>query len=512
MAGKEPTICGIAGASLHPDEKVNANRLARYLLLGIEHRGTDATGCAWRMDTGGIVTQKRDVAASLFVKQLSVPRKAQTFICHTRYATQGHPIWPENNHPIQTQNLVGVHNGMVANDDSLFRRIGTDRRRGQVDSEAIFALLDYGVGVDKPGDVQALLPQVYGSAAIAWMSLNESVEVLNLARLRGSPLVVAMTKAGSLLFASEKDAVLEAAARARLDVTWCEALSEGEYYRVKAGMVTDLKEFKVPHSYYRSYTPAWQRGSTSNPKWDHCSGCWEQVDACDCPASLENARTADDWAKADRSWMDKVDKETGEVRAAKPEPTVIEDDDALADVLAMQRPAYDEPRGQWANVLIEANSLFCGHNVQRPADAEWAARFYRRIDNMDRWAENLNRNLDHTQVESIGVRAHAHLRPGDWVQTTLLGTERWAQVVDVPDTFPTGEYLLRVIAPRINGDGDADAVEPLLVRRKGHEFINHGRRDSSEFLFPHLADKPAEYIEVNGEDENGNRKPVLVRV
>ena len=66
---------------------------------------------------------------------------------HTRYATQGIPEWNDNNHPIITGSVVGVHNGHVSNDDWMFKcvedYVGNDVRIAHVDSEAIFAALGW---------------------------------------------------------------------------------------------------------------------------------------------------------------------------------------------------------------------------------------------------------------------------------------------------------------------------------------------------------------------------------
>ena len=51
-----------------------------------------------------------------------------------------------NNHPITAKNVVGVHNGMVYNDDELFKKYSDEKyieRAGQVDSEAFFRFIDY---------------------------------------------------------------------------------------------------------------------------------------------------------------------------------------------------------------------------------------------------------------------------------------------------------------------------------------------------------------------------------
>jgi len=64
-------------------------------------------------------------------------------IGHTRAQTKGTYENNFNNHPIHNGLTIGVHNGMINNDEYLWTNAGNPlRRRGQVDSEVIFHLID----------------------------------------------------------------------------------------------------------------------------------------------------------------------------------------------------------------------------------------------------------------------------------------------------------------------------------------------------------------------------------
>ena len=58
--------------------------------------------------------------------------------------TKGHPTIEANNHPIRHGAVVGVHNGIILNDEELFEQHGWTRAHPEmtVDSEAIFALVE----------------------------------------------------------------------------------------------------------------------------------------------------------------------------------------------------------------------------------------------------------------------------------------------------------------------------------------------------------------------------------
>lgn len=244
-------MCGIAGFCLSPSERCDSNKLGRKLLLNIEERGRDACGGAWRNydNLKEIVVRKHAIDASKWmnIKGNEVSVNSGSAVFHTRYATQGSPDNALNNHPVCAGKLALVHNGHVFNDKELFKRLNV-RRRGQVDSEAIVALLAFG-----KGSIADLLPQVQGGASVAWLDATDKANVLHVARVRTSPLHVAQTERGSFLFASTRHAV-EASARKcglRLSFNW--DVPEGTYLKIRDGRIIEEQSFKV-HQSYLSYS------------------------------------------------------------------------------------------------------------------------------------------------------------------------------------------------------------------------------------------------------------------
>jgi glucosamine 6-phosphate synthetase-like amidotransferase/phosphosugar isomerase protein len=265
-------MCGIAGFSLSVTaQHVDANRLTRALLLGIEHRGRDATGVAWHgvteADAGEVWIHKHNVRASEFVGSLELDG-ARAAIGHTRFSTKGTPESPANNHPVEHDGIVLAHNGVIFNDDEVFAGLGSPERYGQVDSEAAAALIAR--AQDALGaPFYECLSLLEGSAALAWLKVNDEPGTLHLARVASSPLVVAQTRLGSLLYASTRQALLEAAVKSGFRIHYINDIPEGSYLRVVNGRICEVRRFDKPErtapARKRYYDRAGQR-VTSKPK------------------------------------------------------------------------------------------------------------------------------------------------------------------------------------------------------------------------------------------------------
>jgi glucosamine 6-phosphate synthetase-like amidotransferase/phosphosugar isomerase protein len=122
-------------------------------------------------------------------------------LVHVRDYTKGHPRIEANNHPIRHGAVVGVHNGIIFNDDELMEQHGFGRAEPlmTVDSEAIFALAEASEGA------ASALEQLNGSMATAWIDERRSGTVF-LGRGVGRPLWIGQGRE-ELFFASTKAAL-----------------------------------------------------------------------------------------------------------------------------------------------------------------------------------------------------------------------------------------------------------------------------------------------------------------
>jgi glutamine---fructose-6-phosphate transaminase (isomerizing) len=193
-------MCGIAGYSLGPDSTVDRTVAARALLAGIAERGADAVGFAYRSERA-VTMHKQRSGASALLERVAVPVDAMQLLVHVRDYTKGHPSLSANNHPIRHGSVVGVHNGVIVNDDELFAldRIERAEPGMSVDSEIIFALAER-----SRGQTARALERLVGSMAAGW--LDEARPELLLARGMGRPLWIG-TFPGALFFASTSHAL-----------------------------------------------------------------------------------------------------------------------------------------------------------------------------------------------------------------------------------------------------------------------------------------------------------------
>jgi glucosamine 6-phosphate synthetase-like amidotransferase/phosphosugar isomerase protein len=177
-------MCGIAGYSLSPTSRVQRTLAAQALLAAIADRGGDAVGYAYRAPrVAYAMVMKQRRPPSELLDNVVLPDEASQFLVHVRDYTKGHPSIAANNHPVRHGPVVGIHNGIIANDDELLAAHDCARvePRMTVDSEAIFA-----IAAHSRSDAAAL-EELRGAMAAAWLDEREPDRVYA-ARGLGRPL------------------------------------------------------------------------------------------------------------------------------------------------------------------------------------------------------------------------------------------------------------------------------------------------------------------------------------
>lgn len=135
-----------------------------------------------------------------------------SIVGHCRAPTKGSERDNNNNHPIVANRVIGVHNGIISNDDELFRQYGQIaggewRRSGMVDSEIIFRLLDYYMYtkfMDSVDAIKATSKELAGGYACAFVTTRDKY-FLWLFRNHMPIKVIFYPKLGFLIFASSLD-------------------------------------------------------------------------------------------------------------------------------------------------------------------------------------------------------------------------------------------------------------------------------------------------------------------
>jgi glucosamine 6-phosphate synthetase-like amidotransferase/phosphosugar isomerase protein len=235
-------VCGIAGYSLSASSTVDRTLVAQTLLAAIAERGADAVGYGYRGPGVPLEVRKQRTGASELLDSVRVPTEATEVLVHVRDYTKGHPSLGANNHPISHGAIVGIHNGIIVNDEELFAEHGWERAEPEmtVDSEAIFALAE-----ERPGDARAL-EELYGAMATAWLDRRAPAELF-LARGVGRPLWTGEGRDG-VAFASTREALELAESYAGLSLAKHE-VPEGTFVTVAGGRIVAAEGFDPDRSF-----------------------------------------------------------------------------------------------------------------------------------------------------------------------------------------------------------------------------------------------------------------------
>ena len=224
-----------------------------------ESRGKEASGLALRFNDS-IYVLKEPITSSKLVKaqqykQLfnqtlkeqaydGVQLKAPLVVLgHSRLQTNGLSEINSNNQPVVKDGAVGIHNGIIVNDDKLWKSFPALKKKYDVDTEVFLSLLQMFRAQGKPvaEAVKLVFEHIEGSASVAVQF--EDANAFVLATNTGS-LYMSVSQNGKILvFASEKY-ILEQA----VNQGFLKALCVGQSItQVKAGQgyIVDFKSLSM---------------------------------------------------------------------------------------------------------------------------------------------------------------------------------------------------------------------------------------------------------------------------
>jgi len=270
-------MCGIMGYYCWAENRPNKRNITNMFSL-LQSRGRDSSGYAYLKDKR-LVVVKDAVSSSKLIEHkdwqnLEMPK---SFIAHTRLKTQGTEKLNVNNHPIYNKSGVAiVHNGMIHNDTEIFE---TEKRDGQVDSEAILAVLSSKAKGDK---LKRVFDKLEGSFAFASIDQNDPDRLI-LVKKDNPDCLYLDTKDEILYFCSEKGIMQEAL---NIRANQCRGFNVGEqefhYYEMENnhGLVLNNKGVES----YKKYTPKterWYYRNIPNMREDTeimtCPYCYEET-------------------------------------------------------------------------------------------------------------------------------------------------------------------------------------------------------------------------------------------
>lgn len=218
-------MCGICGLIYYGDKI--PNRIVEYQFKGAFEdlfrasmiRGTDTSGLIV-LEENTIYTYKNNVPANKLLEEKEVNdifdtilmgTRTKAIIGHTRAQTKGSSMFNVNNHPIIANKVVGVHNGIICNDDTIFKVNANLKRRGQVDSEVIFRLLDdyLGMGKSLVESVQLTARRLVGSMACAFVYSGNPRYVVLFRDASHTSLVVKIYKSEKFIAFASTEGILD---------------------------------------------------------------------------------------------------------------------------------------------------------------------------------------------------------------------------------------------------------------------------------------------------------------
>jgi glucosamine--fructose-6-phosphate aminotransferase (isomerizing) len=229
-------MCGILGMGFQSKNwgkykdlnSVSAQLILKRMLDRSTRRGRDATGMALITTTKATVL-KHHIPGRAFVETEAFENATDGFLDmskaeedgsrplivlgHNRAKTQGTYLNKHNNHPIITNQVIGVHNGVIGNDSILFNSYSQRiKRKAEVDSEIIFRLIDYYANKLKRHTSEAIKRTAFklnGSYACATVNM-QTPWMLWLFRGNAPIDILYYPEAGLILFASERVFITQA--------------------------------------------------------------------------------------------------------------------------------------------------------------------------------------------------------------------------------------------------------------------------------------------------------------
>lgn len=209
-------MCGIFGVAAAKNGRLDPRSLRRALSTlahESQSRGKDSSGLVFYDDSAQAC---RVIKGAVKLGDLLRAREARRLLSdalgawaeehdgasfavmgHSRLVTNGTQLDDENNQPIVKDGLIGIHNGIIVNDDAIWEANPDLQRQCKIDTEVMLAMLrkQLDMGHDSPAAIARTNRQIEGTVSTAILD-------------PGSRSMTLFTNNGSLYTLSNKEDVL----------------------------------------------------------------------------------------------------------------------------------------------------------------------------------------------------------------------------------------------------------------------------------------------------------------
>lgn len=194
-------MCGIAGIYCPGSARAHPELVLQLLELN-SSRGKDASGIAWLAGTTLKVVKAPGPFTNLMKvlgDKLAEVVQSPIILLHARASTKGNPNQNENNHPIIYKDWAVVHNGVLQNDEDVFKTYG-EPRFAEVDSAAIPLALEKAEGTDLISKLRGL-EKLAGSLSVGVWWGQEPLS-LGIVKIGYNPIILTKLPNGIFYFSS----------------------------------------------------------------------------------------------------------------------------------------------------------------------------------------------------------------------------------------------------------------------------------------------------------------------
>ena len=230
-------MCGIFGVVASQDAPYSRGQISRSLgILAKESqsRGKDSSGlvfferrtAAYNVYKGAVklsdlfrfAAVKGQLERSLRDYAVAGARSPFVVIGHSRLVTNGSQLNDENNQPITKDGMIGVHNGIIVNDDSLWEANPDLQREYSIDTEVLLALVRRHIdaGHDLPAALARAQSEIEGTVSTALLIPERSALALH---TNNGSLYTLTNAKDVLFFASEYYPLSALAKQMGIDLT-----------------------------------------------------------------------------------------------------------------------------------------------------------------------------------------------------------------------------------------------------------------------------------------------------